>query len=45
MLSQGIQDFFQLLKVLMGVIVLGEDTDVINVYNDIARSNVFLQHR
>jgi hypothetical protein len=27
MLSQGIQDFFQLVEVLMGVIRLGEDFD------------------
>jgi hypothetical protein len=45
MLSQGIQDFFQLVEMLMGVIRLGEDTDVIDVYNNVARPNVFLQHR
>jgi hypothetical protein len=45
MLSQGIEDFFQLVEVRMGVIRLGEGTDVIDVYNYIARPNVFLQHR
>jgi hypothetical protein len=45
MLPQGIQDFFQLLEVLLGIICLGEDADVIDIYNNIARTDVFLQHR
>jgi hypothetical protein len=45
MLSQGIQDFFQFIEVLKGIIRLGEDTDVIDVYDDIARPNMFFQHR
>jgi hypothetical protein len=44
MVFQGIQDFFQLVEVIMGVIRLGEDTDVIDVYNDIVHPNVFLGH-